>query len=183
MKEFQEVLKKAKDLLAEAERRKEENLQEIEKAEAEKEKAIKEAEQSTKEGDTAGYSKAKAEAEALQERISFLQKGASFADMEKEINELQERVKEISRKANRKVFDIYYRAWIEAGKAEAEATKVCNNGNWILIQTDKLLNREFSDRVSDSLFSGMLKPSEEKVKYVPAWSSMRERRRKEKSQK
>ena len=182
MENINEATAKAKELIQKAEATKAEIIKEIEEYELKREKALQEAGRNLAEGNTGKYIKAKNEAEAYKEKIRFLEDNAenpNFSNMESEIEGLQENVKEISRKANKKVFDIYYKAWVEGTTAEEEAESARTTANWIIQETDKLLNKQYSSTVSRSVYCGMLEPSKNSFRYVDAWKGFRHRKRKE----
>ena len=181
MKNMNEALAKAKEIIKKAEMRKAGILQEIEETEAKNEKALQEAGKNLSEGNTRLYIKAKNESEAYKERIRFLESESEkgFTDMESEINELQAFIKEYVKEKNRGISDVYYNAWIEGTKAEKEAEKVRATANWIIQTTDKILNRYYSHTISQSVYSGMLEPSKKGIEYIEAWKGFKNRKRRE----
>lgn len=178
MKDIQEAVQKVKSILKEVEESKAETLKEIEEAESKRKKAKEEAERSIAEGDISKYSQAKAEEEALQKRIDFLQGEKSFADMEKEINEIQDFAKKCVDQAIKETGDIYYKAWIEGLRAEKKAESVRSNASWIIRETDRLLNRSSFCMITQNVYKGMLVASQERLEYIEAWKRLRNRTKK-----
>lgn len=185
IKTVEEVRTEAKKILAIAEERKEKLEEARAEAVQKRDERIRQADEFIKNGETAKYSKAKTEAEALKARTDYLNNELAelkFMDLEAEIREVIESIRQISNEANRKIEDIYFRAWTEGLKAEATAEKIRIEGNGLIWKLEALIGQHYHTHLSKSFFAGMLKPSENEIIFVEAWKRLRRRRKKEKQE-
>ena len=180
MENMKEAKQRVMEILRDMEKREEELSQEIEKAEEEKAKAIQAKKKYMESGEMAKVAKCKTEAEAYEERIQYLQnelENMSAEDLAEEIEELQAFARKYAQDKIDDTGDIYYKAWVEGLDAEEEARKAISSANWILTETDKLLNRKPSfNRIFPNHFAGMMEATRNDVKYVGAWNSFTRRR-------
>lgn len=182
MENMNQAIQKAKELLAKADKEKWNVLQEIKEAEEEKQKALQAMETATAKGNISEIKKHKVEAEAYEERISFLKnksENMSFEDMEDEIEELQAFVKAYAKKKVNESGNVYYQAWIDGQEADLEADKAVNTANWILTQTDRILDRSGYNHIGLNQYKGMFEPSRKEVNFTAVWNEFYRRRREE----
>ena len=175
-----QALERTREMLALVERSNAERIEKIEEAESAKEKALQAMKEYTKNGDIEKIKDCRLEADALEERIHYLTKEApeaSFQYLEEEIDELQALVKSFARQKAEESGEIYYNAWIEGERADLEAQQTINNANWIIRETDKILNRERYDSANGNLYGGMLEPSKRETRFIETWNRFYRRRR------
>lgn len=180
MENMNQAIQRVKQIQSDIEEKKRELSQEIEKAEEEKAKAIQAKKKYMESGEMAKVVKCKTEAEAYEERIEYLQnemENVRTEDLAEEIEELQAFARKYAQDKIDDTGDIYYKAWVEGLESEEEARKAISSANWILTETDKLLNKKPSfNRIFPNHFAGMMEATRNDVKYIGAWNSFTRRR-------
>ena len=180
MENMNQAIQRVKQIQSDIEEKKRELSQAIKEAEKKKASVLQEKEKYTKAGEISKVVKCKTEAEAYEERIQYLQnelENMSAEDLAEEIEELQAFARKYAQDKIDDTGDIYYKAWVEGLESEEEASKAISSANWILNETDKLLNRKPSfNRIFPNQFAGMMEATRNDIKYVGAWNSFTRRR-------
>ena len=107
-----------------------------------------------------------------------LEKVSLFEDEEiKALREIKSSIKKIVKNKDSELGDIYYSMWIQAEKVERELQKAINDGRNICNEIDRNLGIQTVNDLS-SIYTGMLMPSQDGIKFVSAWQRFNKRKNK-----